>query len=54
MEAKFKPREIVHYKGERVIVVEHIGDRVSIWIPSRQEEVWIGPEKLEKLGTKEP
>jgi len=47
-EARFKPGEIVHYKGERVRVLEHVGDRVSIWIPSRQEEVWVKPEKLIK------
>lgn len=47
--AGFKPGEIVHYKGERVRVLNHVGDRVSIWIPSRQEEVWIKPEKLERI-----
>ena len=49
-EARFKSGEIVHYKGERVRVLEHVGDRVSIWIPSRQEEVWVKPEKLGKLA----
>jgi uncharacterized membrane protein (UPF0127 family) len=49
-EARFKSGEIVHYKGERVRVLEHVGDRVSIWIPSRQEEVWVEPEKLGKLA----
>jgi len=48
-EVKFKPGEIVRYKGERVRVLEHIGDRVDIFIPSRQEEVWVKAEKLEKL-----
>ncbi len=48
-EARFKPGEIVEYKGERVRVLEHVGDRVSIWIPSRQEEVWVKPEKLEGI-----
>jgi len=52
-EVRFKPGEIVHYKGERVRVLEYIGDRVSIWIPSRQEEVWVKPEKLEKLAERE-
>jgi uncharacterized membrane protein (UPF0127 family) len=47
-EAGFKPGEIVKYEGERVRVLEHVGDRVSIWIPSRQEEVWVMPEKLIK------
>jgi len=49
-EARFKSGEIVHYKGERVRVLEHLGDRVSIWIPSRQEEVWVKPEKLGKIA----
>ena len=44
---KFKPGEIVKYQGESVRVLEHIGDRVQILIPSRQEEVWVKPEKLE-------
>jgi len=48
-EARFKSGEIVHYKGERVRVLEHVGNRVSIWIPSRQEEVWVESEKLGKL-----
>ena len=30
-------------------VQQHIADRVSIWIPSRQEEVWVRVEKLKKL-----
>jgi uncharacterized membrane protein (UPF0127 family) len=51
-EARFKSGDIVRYKGERVRVLEHIGDRVSIWIPSHQEEAWVKPEKLEK--TKSP
>jgi len=46
---RFKPGEIAGYKGERVRVQEHIGDRVSIWIPSRQEEVWVKEGKLEKI-----
>jgi len=33
-EVRFKPGEIVHYKGERVRVLEYIGDRVFIWIHS--------------------
>jgi len=48
--AGFKPGEIANYKGERVRVLEHVGDRVSIWIPSRQEEVWVKPEKLERIA----
>jgi uncharacterized membrane protein (UPF0127 family) len=48
-EAIFRPGEIVKYKGEGVRVLEHIGDRVSIWIPSRQEETWVKPEKLERM-----
>jgi uncharacterized membrane protein (UPF0127 family) len=51
-EAGFRPGEIACYKGERVRVLEHVGDRVSIWVPSRQEEVWVKPEKLER--TSEP
>ena len=46
---RFKPGEIARYKGEKVRVQEHVGDRVSIWIPSRQEQVWVKKEKLEKL-----
>lgn len=45
---RFKPGEIVRYKGEKVRVEEHIGDRVSIWIPSRQEAVWVKAERLER------
>ena len=48
IERKFEPGEIVKYKGERVRVQEHIGDRVAIWIPSRQEEVWVKASQLEK------
>jgi len=48
-EARFKPGEIVRYKGEKVRVQEHIGDRVSVWIPSRQDEVWVKSERLEKV-----
>jgi len=43
----FKPGETVLYKGERVRVDEHVGDRVAIWIPSRQEQVWVTPDKLQ-------
>jgi len=43
----FRPGEIVLYKGERVRVDEHVGDRVAIWIPSRQEQVWVTPDKLQ-------
>ena len=46
---KFRPGEIVMYKGERVRVSEQIGDRVNIFIPSRQELVWVKPEVLEKI-----
>jgi len=45
----FRPGEIVKYKDERVRVLNHIGDRVNIFIPSRQEEVWVSPEKLERI-----
>jgi uncharacterized membrane protein (UPF0127 family) len=48
-EGRFKPGEIVLYKGERVRVSEQIGDRVNIFIPSRQELVWVKPEKLERI-----
>jgi len=48
-ETRFKSGEILKYKGEKVRVLEHIGDRVSVWIPSRQEEVWVKPEKLERI-----
>jgi uncharacterized membrane protein (UPF0127 family) len=47
-EERFKSGEIVLYKGERVRVSEQIGDRVNIFIPSRQELVWVKPDKLEK------
>jgi len=49
VEGKFKPGEIVLYKGERVRVSEQIGDRVNIFIPSRQELVWVTPDKLERI-----
>ena len=44
----FKSGEIVLYKGERVRVSEQIGDRVNIFIPSRQELVWVKPEMLKR------
>ena len=47
-ELRFKPGEIVKYKGEKVRVSEQIGDRVNIFIPSRQELVWVRPESLER------
>jgi hypothetical protein len=50
---KFRPGEIVMYKGEKVRVSEQIGDRVNIFIPSRQELVWVKPEALERV-TAEP
>ncbi|GEM_PF-1001309 len=46
---RFKPGEIVKYKGERVRVSEQIGDMVNIFIPSRQELVWVKPETLERI-----
>ena len=45
---KFEPGEIVDFKGERVRVRKNVGDRVSIWVPSRQEEALVKPESLEK------
>jgi hypothetical protein len=45
----FKSGEIVFYKDERVRVLEQIGDMVNIFIPSRQELVWVKPEKLERI-----
>jgi len=45
-----KPGEIVLYRGERVRVSEQIGDRVNIFIPSRQELVWVKPEALNRIG----
>jgi len=45
----FKSGEIVRYKGEKVRVSEQIGDRVNIFIPSRQELVWVKPEALERI-----
>jgi hypothetical protein len=48
-EYEFKPGEIVIYRGERVRVSEQIGDWVNIFIPSRQELVWVKPETLEKI-----
>jgi uncharacterized membrane protein (UPF0127 family) len=53
-EYEFKPGEIVIYKGERVRVSEQIGDRVNIFIPSRQELVWVKPEALEKMTEGKP
>jgi len=49
----FKPGAIVLYRGERVRVSEQIGDRVNIFIPSRQELVWVKPEALERIGSEE-
>jgi hypothetical protein len=46
---RYKPGEIVKYKDERVRVLEHIGDRVDIFIPSRQKEVWVKPEMLQRI-----
>jgi len=46
---RFRPGEIARYKGEKVRVREHIGDRVLILIPSRQEEVWVKADSLEKM-----
>jgi uncharacterized membrane protein (UPF0127 family) len=51
---RFKPGEIARYKGERVRISEQIGDRVNIFIPSRQELVWVKPEALERIEEKEP
>ena len=53
-EARFKSGEILRYKGEKVRVLDHIGDRVSVWIPSRQDEVWVKQEKLERVGSPAP
>jgi uncharacterized membrane protein (UPF0127 family) len=50
---KFKPGEIVKYKGERVRVSEQIGDWVNIFIPSRQESVRVKPEALERIEDKQ-
>jgi hypothetical protein len=52
--ASFKPGEIVLYKGERVRVSEHIGDYVNIFIPSRQELVWVKSQQLERIESVEP
>ena len=38
---KYAEHTIVIYKDERVRVLVHVGDRVRIWIPSRQEAVWV-------------
>jgi hypothetical protein len=46
---KFRPGEIVMYKGEKVRVSEQIGDRVNIFIPSRQELIWVKPDKLQRI-----
>lgn len=40
------------YKGERVTVLARIGNRTNIWIPSRQEEIWVLNEKLESVIVK--
>ncbi len=48
----FGSGEIVIYKGESVRVLEHIGDRVEIFIPSRQESVWVKPATLTKIESK--
>jgi len=53
-EAKFKAGDIVLYRGERVRVSEQIGDRVNIFIPSRQELVWVKSDKLEKIEPASP
>jgi len=45
----FRPGETARYKGEKVRVREHISDRVLILIPSRQEEVWVKADSLEKM-----
>lgn len=51
----FKSGEVAIYKGERVRVSEQIGDHVEIFIPSRQESVWVKPDKLERVqGEKQP
>jgi len=50
---KFKPGEIVKYKGERVRISEQIDDWVNIFIPSRQESVWVKPEALERIEGKQ-
>lgn len=34
------------YKGERVTVLFDGKDMVSLWIPSRQEEVWVKRNKI--------
>jgi len=38
------------YKGERVRVLEVIGGKACIWIPSRQVAVWVDYGKLEEGG----
>ena len=35
------------YKDEKVIILFDGEDRVSIWIPSRQEEVWVKRSKIQ-------
>jgi hypothetical protein len=51
--ARFKPGEMVNYKGERVRVSEQIGDMVNIFIPSRQELVWVKPQALQRVEGKQ-
>jgi hypothetical protein len=52
-QAKFEAGDIVLYKGERVRVSEQIGDRVNIFVPSRQELIWVKPGVLEKITKEE-
>ncbi len=42
-------REIAIYKGERVGVMLRVGDSAQIWIPSRQEGVWVKADKLQPV-----
>lgn len=49
MTEKVARSEIRLYRGERVRVEEVIGGLAYIWIPSRQEAVWVHPGELEEV-----
>lgn len=47
--SNIKLGDIVWYKDERVRVDNIVGDDLYIWIPSRQEAVWIGSKKVDRV-----
>jgi len=48
IEGEGEMNEIMQYKGESVRILEVIGGYAYIWIPSRQEAVWVPVENLEE------